>query len=66
VFEQAYAQLLRRVVAEEDLEAELLKRLPTREQIKHSPEFYQEMGQRGVASLKALFRRGKGERDTPA
>lgn len=57
VFEQAYAQLLRRVVAGEDLGAEVLKGLPTREQIQHSPEFYQQAGQRGVASLKALFKR---------
>lgn len=64
VFEQAYSQLLRRVVAGEDLGAEVLKGLPTREQIQHSPEFYQETGQRGVASLKALFKRGRGE--TPA
>lgn len=58
VFEQAYAQLLRRVVAGEDLGAEVRKGLPTREQIQHSPEFYQQTGQRGVESLKALFKRG--------
>ncbi|MGL6576537.1 replication protein P [Aeromonas hydrophila] len=63
VFEQAYAQLIRRVVAGEDLGAEILKGLPTKEQIQQSPEFYRETGQRGVASLKALFKRG---RDTPA
>ena len=54
----AYAQLLRRVVAGEDLGAEVRKGLPTREQIQHSPEFYQQTGQRGVESLKALFKRG--------
>lgn len=58
VFEQAYAQLLRRVVAGEDLGAEVRKGLPTREQIQHSPEYYQQAGQRGVESLKALFKRG--------
>ncbi|NEX88342.1 hypothetical protein G4923_06400 [Aeromonas rivipollensis] len=58
VFEQAYAQLLRRVVAGEDLGAQVRKGLPTREQIQHSPEFYQQTGQRGVESLKALFKRG--------
>lgn len=58
VFEQAYTQLLRRVVAGEDLGAEVLKGLPTRGQIQHSPEFYQQTGQRGVESLKALFKRG--------
>ena len=44
----------------EDIEAEVLKGLPTREQIQHNPEFYQQAGQRGVASLKALFKRGGG------
>lgn len=58
VFEQAYAQLLRRVVAGEDLGTEVRKGLPTREQIQHSPEYYQQAGQRGVESLKALFKRG--------
>lgn len=61
VFEQAYAQLLRRVVAGEDLGAEVLKGLPTRVQIQHSPEFYQETGKRGVQSLRALFKRGGKE-----
>lgn len=63
VFEQAYAQLLRRVVAGEDLGAEVHKGLPTRDQVQHSPEYYQKTGLHGVESLKALFRRG---RDTPA
>jgi hypothetical protein len=58
VFEQAYAQLLRRVVAGEDLGTEVRKGLPTREQVQHSPEYYQQAGQRGVESLKALFKRG--------
>ena len=58
VFEQAYTQLLRRVMTGEDLGAEVLKGLPTREQIQHSPEFYQQAGQLGVESLKALFKRG--------
>ncbi|MCD8547140.1 MAG: hypothetical protein LRY38_01535 [Aeromonadaceae bacterium] len=56
VFAQAYEQLLRRVVKGEDLAAEVLKGLPTQSQIQHSPEFYQQAGQRGVASLKALLR----------
>ncbi|AMQ43074.1 hypothetical protein AMS64_12225 [Aeromonas veronii] len=60
VFEQAYAQLVRRMMAGEDLNAEVMKGLPTREQIQHSPEFYQQAGQRGVAQLKALFKRGGG------
>lgn len=60
VFAQAYDQVVRRVMAGEDIEAEVLKGLPTREQIRHSPEFYQQAGQRGVASLKALFKRGGG------
>lgn len=43
-----------------------LKVLPTRDQIQHSPEFYQEIGQRGVASLKALFKKVRVQRYTPA
>ena len=60
VFAQAYDQVVRRVMAGEDIEAEVLKGLPTREQIQHNPEFYQQAGQRGVATLKALFKRGGG------
>ncbi len=60
VFAQAYDQVVRRVMAGEDIEAEVLKGLPTREQIRHNPEFYQQAGQRGVARLKALFKRGGG------
>ncbi|MFR9719901.1 replication protein P [Aeromonas diversa] len=57
VFEQAYLQLVRRVMAGEDLHAEVLKGLPPKPSIQHSPEYYQDTGQRGVASLRALFRR---------
>ena len=57
VFERAYDLLVGRVMRGEDLGAEILKALPTQDQIKHSPEFYQETGQRGVSSLKALFKR---------
>lgn len=60
VFAQAYDQVVRRVMAGEDIKAEVLKGLPTREQIRHHPEFYQQAGQRGVAQLKALFKRGGG------
>ena len=60
VFAQAYDQVVRRVMAGEDIEVEVLKGLPTREQIRHNPEFYQQAGQRGVARLKALFKRGGG------
>jgi len=60
VFEQVYAQLLRRVVAGEDLGVEILKGLPTKEQIQHSAEYYQKTGLRCVESLKALFKRRKG------
>ncbi|WP_322861892.1 MULTISPECIES: replication protein P [Aeromonas] len=63
VFAQAYDQVVRRVMAGEDIEAEVLKGLPTREQIRHNPEFYQQAGQRGVAQLKALFKRGGGPHD---
>lgn len=58
VFDQAYAQLVRRMMAGEDLNAEVMKGLPTRAQIQHSPEFYQQAGQRAVATLRALFRKG--------
>ncbi|MFM1647844.1 replication protein P [Aeromonas salmonicida] len=60
VFAQAYDQVVQRVMAGEDIKAEVLKGLPTREQIRHHPEFYQQAGQRGVAQLKALFKRGGG------
>lgn len=63
VFEQAYMQLVRRVMAGEDLHAEVLKGLPTKANIQHSPEFYQDTGQRGVAGLRALFRRRSAGED---
>ncbi len=56
VFERAYEQLVRRVMAGEDLNAEVVKALPTKDQIKHSPEFYQETGKRGLAQLRAVMR----------
>jgi hypothetical protein len=57
VFEQAYEQLLHRVMAGEDLSLEIRKALPTREQIKHSPEYYQETGMRGIEMLRGVFKR---------
>lgn len=39
----------------------VLKGLPTRTQIQHSPEYYKDTVKRGVGSLKAWFRK---ERDT--
>lgn len=59
VFEQAYMQLVRRAMAGEDLEAEILKALPTREQIKHPPEYYREIGLDRVKSLKSSLKIGK-------
>lgn len=59
VFEQAYSQLVRRVMAGDDLESEVLKALPTREQIKHSPEYYRETGLKHAARLKRMIRGGK-------
>lgn len=56
VFERAYEQLVRRVMAGEDLNAEVMKALPTKEQIQHNPEFYQEAGKRGLAQLRAVMR----------
>ena len=58
VFTHAYEQVMRRVIAGEDLEGEVLKGLPTKSQIQHNPDYYHEAGQRGVSSLKALFKRG--------
>ena len=55
VFEQAYMQLVRRAMGGEDLEAEILKALPTRDQINHSPELYREIGLKHIASLKRLI-----------
>ena len=63
VFSQAYEQLLRRVVNGDDLGTEVLKGLPTQSKIQHSPEFYHEAGQRGLASLKALLRGGRASAD---
>lgn len=59
VFEHAYEQLVRRIVAGDDLSCEVVKALPTREQIKHSPEYYQETGRLGVAMLRGVFRRNR-------
>ena len=56
VFTHAYEQVMRRVIAGEDLEGEVLKGLPTKSQIQHNPDYYHEAGQRGVSSLKALFK----------
>lgn len=56
VFEQAYSQLVRRVMAGEDLEAEIRRALPTREQIQHSPEYYREQGLTNISKLKQLLR----------
>lgn len=60
VFSHAYEQVMHRVIAGEDPAAEVLKGLPTQSQIQHNPEYYHEAGQRGVSSLKALFKRGGG------
>lgn len=56
VFDQAYMQLVRRVMAGDDLHAELLKGLPTKDAIQHSHEYYRETGLRGVSSLRKLLR----------
>lgn len=59
VFSRAYELLMNRVLRGEDLSAEVLKGLPAKTQIQHSPEFYHQSGLRGVSKLKALFKRGK-------
>lgn len=55
-FEYVYLQLMRRVMAGEDLEAELVKALPTKEQIRHSPEFYHQAAQKGLEQVRAVMR----------
>ncbi|GAA3721240.1 hypothetical protein GCM10022421_32260 [Oceanisphaera sediminis] len=57
VFERVYAELVRRVLEGEDLEAEILKALPTREQVQHSPEYYHQAGLKGLALVKAKLGR---------
>lgn len=52
-FERAYQIAVRRVMNGEDLEAEILKALPTREQVRHSPEYYREAGVKGLALVRA-------------
>lgn len=61
VFEQAYIQFVHRVMAGEDLEAELHKGLPTCEQIQRSPEDNQKDGLKGVANLRKLFKPKEGK-----
>lgn len=61
VFEQAYEQLLRIIVADEDL-GRRHSRTADRVQIQHRPEFSLLQGDRG-ANLTDLFMRGG---DTPA
>ena len=56
-FERAYQIAVRRVMQGEDLEAEILKALPTREQVQHSPEYYREVGQKGLAAVRAKLGR---------
>lgn len=60
VFEHAYCQMVRRVMEGEDIEAEVRKGLPAREQVQHSPEYFQKAGQRGVVSLRKLFKPKQG------
>lgn len=56
VFEQAYIQFVHRVMAGEDLEAELHKGLPTCANIQRSPEDNQKAGLKGVENLRGLFK----------
>ena len=57
VFERAYGEMVRRVMAGEDLHAEVLKGLPSRDQVQHSPEYYHEAGLRGLAAVRAAMGR---------
>lgn len=56
VFARAYDIQVRRVMNGEDLQAEIRKALPTREQIQHPPEYYRETGLKHLAGLKAMMR----------
>ena len=53
VFERAYGEMVRRVMAGEDLHAEVMKALPTRDQVQHSHEYYHQAGLKGLALVKA-------------
>lgn len=57
VFARAYEIQVRRVLNGEDLQAEILKALPTREQVAHSPEYYREVGLKRLAEVKARLGR---------
>lgn len=57
VFEYAYEEMVRRVMAGEDLEAHIKKALPTKDQIQHSHEYYKEAGLKGLALVKAQLGR---------
>ncbi len=59
IFRRAYQLLVNRVLYGEDLNAEVLKGLPSKNDIQHSAEFYQQSGKRGVSLLKSLFKRGE-------
>lgn len=52
-FDRAYQIAVRRVLEGEDLEAEILKALPTREQVQHSQEYYRKAGVKGLALVRA-------------
>ncbi|SIQ70104.1 hypothetical protein SAMN05880558_1057 [Aeromonas sp. RU39B] len=56
VFELVYLQLVRRVRAGEDLQAEVFKSLPTREEVQHSDEFYQEVGKKGRWFIGVIYK----------
>lgn len=56
VFERAYQEMVRRVMAGEDLGAEIKKALPTRDQVQHSPEYYKQVGLKGLEKIKAQLR----------
>jgi hypothetical protein len=63
VFERNYKIMVDRVLNGEDLEAEILKGLPSREQVVHSRDYYIEASKRGLEQLRTLTR-GKAFRHT--
>lgn len=52
VFQRAYEIQVRRVMNGEDLQADIMKALPTREEIQHGREYYRDVGRKGLDSLR--------------
>ena len=59
VFERAYEQLVRRVMSGDDINAEVVKALPSKGRAIEPWEKYQARGLSGTKHLKSLFKRGE-------